>query len=139
MDRKEFLAKLSMGAAFAMTVGCLGACSQDDSVSPSTSAGDVDFELDLDDSANAAILVNGGYLIKNQVVVARDNNGDYVAATQRCSHENKNRIILKNDQWYCPEHGAKFSLNGTGLNSDAKRGLTIYNTTLNGSILRVFS
>jgi len=140
MNRKDFLSKLSMGAAFALTASCLGACSStDDNVSPSQPSGEVDFELDLSDASNSALLVNGGYLIKNQVVVAKDNNGDYVAATQRCSHENLNRIVLKNDEWYCLEHSAKFSLDGKGLNSKGKNGLTVYQTRLNGSILRVFS
>ena len=139
MNRKDFLSKISLGAAFALTAGCLGACSKGEDITTSAMLGGVNFELDLNDSTNAAILVNGGYIVKNQVVVAKDNTGEYVAATQRCSHEGLYRVIMKNNAWYCPEHGAQFSLNGTGLNSDGRKGLTVYNTELNGSILRVFS
>ena len=82
---------------------------------------------------------NGGYILYKNVVVAKDNSGSYVAATQVCSHEGLQRIVFRKDQWYCPEHGATFDLAGGGLNSEAKRGLTIYNTELNNNILRVFS
>lgn len=139
MNRKDFLQKISLGAAFALTTACLGSCAKEDNLSLTSGLGDVDFNVDLNDASNAALLVNGGYIIKEQVVVAKDNNGNYVAATQRCSHEGLLRVVLKNNEWYCPEHGAKFDLNGSGLNSDGKKGLTIYNTALKDNILRVFS
>lgn len=139
MERRDFIAKISLGAAFALTFSCLGACSKDNEVIVLPNGTSTDFEIDLTDSANAALLNSGGYIIKNKVVVAKDNSGANVAATQICSHENKPRVILKNNQWYCPEHGAKFDLSGNGLNNDAKRGLTIYKTALNGNLLRVFS
>lgn len=136
MNRKDFISKLSLGAAFALTVGCMGGCNEDDTL---LSLGDVDFDVDLSDPANAALLTNGGYIIKNKVVVAKDNAGNYVAATQRCSHEGLYQVIMTNNQWYCPEHGAQFSLDGQGLNKDARKGLTVYKTALNGTMLRVFS
>jgi nitrite reductase/ring-hydroxylating ferredoxin subunit len=139
MNRNDFLQKISLGAAFALTVGCLGACSQDENMASPLPSGDVDFDVDLNDAANAALLTSGGYIIKNKVVIAKDTQGEYVAATQRCSHEGLYRVIYKNNEWYCPEHGAKYNLQGTGLNSDGRKGLTVYKTELNGTILRIFA
>jgi len=142
MERKEFLKNLGItgAAAFAvMTLGCLESCSsKTGTFKPS---GTVDFTLDLTDSANAAILVNGGYVIKDQVVIAKNNSGAYIAATIKCSHEGNNNVVYRSstDNYYCNVHGAEFDQTGKGLNSNGKGGLTIYNTQLSGTSLRVFS
>ena len=73
------------------------------------------------------------------VVVAKDSSGNYVAATQTCTHEGNKQITLKNNEWYCTAHGARFSLSGSGLNSEGSKGLTIYKTALTGTTLRVYS
>lgn len=137
MNRKEFISSLGVGAAFALTATCLGACTKNNG--DFLPSGLVDFTVDLANPANARLLTNGGYLIKDRVVVARTTAGTYVAATQRCSHEGLYAVVFSEDEWYCPEHGARFSLSGSGLNRDGSRGLTIYQTTLEGDLLRVFS
>ena len=136
MNRKEFLSKLGIGAAFALTTTCLGGCAKNNDLQP---LGDVDFTIDLADTANSKLLDNGGYIIQNRVVIAKNNDGEYVAATEQCSHEGTYAMILRNNEWYCTDHGARFDLNGTGLNKDGEKGLTIYKTSLNGTVLRVFS
>lgn len=137
MNRKEFLNRLGTGAAFALTATCLGRCSKDEAdYAPSN---DVDFTLDLTDPANAALETPGGYLVVDAVVVARTTDGELVAATQQCSHEGLYRIQLRNDEWYCPQHGARFSLSGAGLNADGSRGLRIYATERSGDLLRVYA
>lgn len=135
MNRKEFLSKLGVGAAFALTATCLGGCAKEN-FAPTTP---VDFTLDLDSANNNSLKNNGGYMIQNRVVVAKDNNGNYVAATQTCSHEGTNAIILKDNEWFCTDHDARFDLNGNGLNKDGEKGLTIYKTELSGDMLRVYS
>lgn len=133
MTRKDFLEKIGIGAAFALTATCLGSCSKNEPLT------DVDFTINLTDSANDALLTEGGYLIQDKVVVAKNDAGEYVAATQVCSHENKSKIILKNDEWFCTDHDARFDLSGNGLNDKGSKGLAIYNTELTGDLLRVFS
>lgn len=136
MNRKEFLEKMGIGAAFALTATCLGACSKNNDLEP---LGDVSLILDLKDASNAPLLKNGGYIINNRIVIARTDSGEYVAATERCSHEGTYAIILKNDEWFCTDHDARFDLVGKGLNSKGDKGLTVYNTSLNGDILTVSS
>lgn len=82
MTRKDFLEKVGIGAAFVLTSACLGSCGAD------TSIGLVDLEIDLTNTTNATLQNNGGYLIiDNQVVIARDNDGELLAASRICSHE----------------------------------------------------
>ena len=71
--------------------------------------------------------------------MAKDDNGNYVAATQRCSHEGFYEVSLQNNAWFCGQHGARFDLSGQGLKSEASRNLTIYQTELNGQMLQLFS
>lgn len=134
MERRKFLEQLGVGAAFALTASCLGSCKSDTAVSP------VDFTLDLNDSANANLKTNGGYIVKNGAVVARTTSGSYVAATVTCSHEGQQRITYNSQgQWYCTAHGALFDATGKGLNSNGSKGLTIFKTELTGTTLRVYS
>ncbi len=135
MNRKEFLAKLGMGAAFALTATCLGSCSSDNA----GETGDVDFTLDLDAAANAELLQEGGFVISNKVVVAKNSDGEFVAATVVCSHEDLEQIVFQNNIWRCTAHLAEFNQQGEGLNANGSNGLAIYQTELSGNMLRVFS
>lgn len=138
MKRKEFLKTLGAGAAFAVTFSCLGGCSssEDTSVFEDIS-NELPFTIDLTDASTSALADNGGFIIKNNTVVAKDLTGNYVAATNLCSHEQKRKVIFKDGEYYCTDHGARFDLSGNGLNSDGSGGLTIYNTSLDGNILTV--
>lgn len=141
MNRIEFLKSLGISGAalFALgTLGCMNSCTSESDPSPSGSA---DFTFDLDDPSNSALNNNGGYVIKNSVVIARTGNGTFAAVTLICSHENNPNIFFDgpNNEFRCTVHGARFSSTGQGLNSNGSRGLRTYNTELNGRILRIFA
>ena len=133
MDRRDFLEKIGIGAAFALTSGCLASCTK------TTLA--VDFSLNLDDAANVALKTNGGYVIKNGVVIARDTSGNYAAATVVCSHQQQSEVVYNKttNEWLCNAHGARFDLAGKGLNNNGNGGLTVYQTAVSGTSLRIFS
>ena len=137
MERAEFLNKMGLGAMFALTATCLGSCSKN----ANTPSGPVDFTLNLNDASSAALSSIGGYVIQNAVVIAKTGTNTYAAATVICSHEGEKQITYRsnNNQWYCSAHGASFDINGTGLNSNGSKGLTIYKTSLSGTSLRIFS
>ena len=97
------------------------------------------FSIDLNASEAAKLAVDGGYIVKNNVVVAKNLNGEFVAATVICSHDLIKKVTFKNNEYYCTEHGARFDQTGKGLNNDGKKGLKIYKTSLNGSILDILS
>jgi len=137
MKRKEFLEKLGVGAAFALTATCLGGCTKDMADPPK----DVNFTIDLNDDKYAVLQEFGTYVIENDIVIARSNTGDYLAATVICSHEGLSQITYSDREgtWYCTAHEALFDENGDGLNANGSKGLTVYSTELNDNLLRVFS
>lgn len=96
-------------------------------------------KLDLTSSTASALKTAGGYIILSGTVVACVSTGEYVAAKNLCSHEPKQRIIFNRTEYYCTDHGARFSLAGQGLNSLGSRGLTVYKTANDGKTLVIFA
>ncbi|MFS4416692.1 ubiquinol-cytochrome c reductase iron-sulfur subunit [Maribacter sp. 2307ULW6-5] len=154
MERKEFLKSLGAGAAFALTFQCLGGCSGgDDSEGNVVEQPDnVDFTVDLDDPKASALANNGGYILVkstanisfNDVVVARNLEGDLIAATTVCSHENYDQVRFVPTEggiFFCDVHGSKFDQGGAPLNSvqnTTAKPIKVYNTSLDGNLLRIF-
>ena len=135
LNRHEFLRKLGF-AGSALAAVYFGAHLQsctNDRVNPAPT----NLTLDLTDAANSALKSNGGYVIKEGVVIAKSNKGEYIAATLTCSHEGKNQITYQTDHFYCTAHGAKYENTGKGLNSEGKKGIAVYTTSLAGNILTV--
>jgi nitrite reductase/ring-hydroxylating ferredoxin subunit len=93
--------------------------------------------VDLTATANAALKNSGGYIIVNSIVVARTAQNTYVAATQTCSHEPKKKVTFVNGEFFCSEHGARYSTTGVGLNSYGAKGLAVYTVTVNGNTLEI--
>ena len=169
MERKEFLRSLGAGAAFALTFPCLGGCtieqeyltdeeiaennaeepseddnSPDDTTDNNDSANNesVLFTIDLDSTEGAKIADNGDYIIKNEVVVAKNLEGKYAAASQICSHEPRKKVSFLSDDggiFRCSDHGARFNQNGKPLNSVTSKYLKVYDTKLENNILSILA
>ena len=146
MERKEFLRSLGAGAAFALLFPCAQGCSKDDE--PAGNIKDVptgvDFTVDLTSSEASNLNTNGGYILKNDVVVARNLQGELIAASQICSHQGYDQVTFVNQDggiFYCDVHGSRFEQDGSPLNQvdgNPAKPLKVYNTELTGDILRVF-
>ncbi|RXK47508.1 Rieske (2Fe-2S) protein [Aquirufa rosea] len=95
-------------------------------------------KLDLTSSATNALKTAGGYIITNGTVVACSSVGEYVAAQNLCTHQPRQRIVFNRTEYYCTDHGARFSLSGQGLNSLGSRGLTVYKTANDGKNLVIY-
>jgi Rieske Fe-S protein len=145
MERKEFLRSLGAGAAFALIFPCLQGCSKDEVdgniVEEPTG---VDFTVDLNSAEAANLANNGGFILKNLVVIAKNLEGEFIAASQVCSHQSYDQVRFVNQNggiFYCDVHGSRFDQDGTPLNqvdSAPAKAIKVYNTELNGSILRIF-
>ena len=78
------------------------------------------------------------------MVIARNLQGEYVAASQVCSHQSYDQVRFVDQNggiFYCDVHGSRFDQDGTPLNQvdgTPAKVLKVYNTELNGSILRVY-
>lgn len=131
MTRKDFIAQVGFGAAAVLAAQCGIGCNK------ATTASNVDFTIDVSTGQLAA---NGGYLVKNGVIIARTLSGDFVAVSAACTHEgtsvNYNASV---NQFVCPNHGATFSSNGAVTRGPANSNLTKYNTALSGNTLRIYS
>lgn len=136
MNRKDFILKLGVGAAFVLTCPCIIGCGKEGEEGETS---DIDFTVDLNEFDS--LKSPGSYIIKNDVVVANNIDGQYIAATVTCSHENLKQIKYDKfaDNWQCTAHGARYSQGGDGLNANGAGGLTVYNVTQDGDTLRVFS
>lgn len=146
MERKQFLKTLGAGAAFALTFPCVHGCTNDDAASGNivVAPTSVDFTIDLNSSEASSLATNGGYILKDLVVVAKNLQGEYIAASQVCSHEAYDQVRFVNQDggiFYCDVHGSRFEQNGTPLNQidgNTAKILKVYNVELTGDILRVF-
>lgn len=98
----------------------------------------VKLKIDLTASSVSSLTKVGGYVIQSKIVVARTGTNTFAAATQTCTHEPKNKVIYSQGEFYCTDHGARFSLAGAGLNSLGSRGLTTYKTATDGKTLVVY-
>jgi len=135
MKRKEFLAQVGVGAALVLAPICF--CSLSGCKKSSTSPANTDFMIDV---STGELSKNGGFLIKDGVLVARTNSGSFLAVTAACTHEGTNiNYVASSNNFVCPNHNAKFSSTGVVTQGPANSNLTQYKTTLTGNSLRVFS
>jgi cytochrome b6-f complex iron-sulfur subunit len=131
INRNDFLKQLGFTGASLLALYTLDSCQNESNITPSGT-----FSLDLAAASNANLAKDGGYVINNSVVIARVGI-NYIAATLICSHEGREQITFKNGEWYCTAHGARFDTTGKGLNSEGKKGLFVYNTSLSGNTLTI--
>lgn len=151
MERKEFLQSLGAGAAFALMFPCVNACSKDgEDLEQFPEPSGVDFTIDLTSSEAAPLAENGGFIsIKSDpalnyldIVVARNLEGELIAASKICSHQQTEEVIFREIDggvFFCTTHSSKFAQDGTSLNlSTTSNPLKVFNTELNGDILRIY-
>lgn len=140
MDRKDFLKAMGLSAASIAVVNCIG-CAKGKTDEPASIAPtNVDFSIDLSTNAYSSLKTNGAYIYKDGIIVARTTNGDYLAVSQYCPHQNYTVVYFGNlKQFYCQNHGASFSEAGVSAGKETNSPLKKYNTQLNGNILRIYS
>ena len=90
MDRKEFLAQLGLSGAAVFMGACMAGCSKDGST---PAPANVDFTLNLSDPANAALGSAGGFVYKNNIIIARTQSNAYIAVAQACTHEGTTLLL----------------------------------------------
>ncbi len=135
MDRKEFLALVGTSFGVIAVAGCLQSCKKQ---STNPSAATVDFTLDLNAPANAALLTNGGYIYSNSVIIAKTMTGTFIAVSQACTHQGQTVMYQSaGNNFHCNAHGASFSSSGSVTNGPANTALKQYTCTLTGTSLRV--
>ncbi len=95
-------------------------------------------KIDLTTAAAKSLLTVGGYVIQSTIVVARTTANTFAAVTQTCTHQPKNKVIFSQGEFYCTDHGARFSLTGQPLNSVTRTAIAVYSTATDGKTLVVY-
>src|SRR4051812_24339007 len=115
MDRRKFLkASCILGVLGVAGAGILiESCKKKDSSSGGPPQGpNVNFDLDLSQSANSALNSSGGAVASNGVIVV-NSSGTFVAIAQSCTH---NGCAVGYNQggnnFVCPCHGGTYDING---------------------------
>lgn len=139
MTRKEFFSRVGLGATAILLPACIGglasSCEKDGT--PVAAPANVDFSLDI---KTGSLSTNGGYVISNGIVVARTLSGAFLAVSAACTHEGANvSYVSGSNSFHCPRHGAEFNSAGAVTQGPASSPLKVYQTSLNGTTLRVFS
>ncbi|GAB4025490.1 hypothetical protein GCM10028809_06570 [Spirosoma gilvum] len=128
MHRQEFFRLVGISIGTILLKRCMIGCSdQADGNPPPTPTQKVDFTLRLDDKINENLTVKGGYVIANGVIVAQTKDGQYVAVSANCTHQNT-QLVYKSveNQFYCPLHLSRFATNGSVIAGPAVVPLTQY-------------
>lgn len=142
MDRKEFLVSLGRGTVAVCATCYLASCGYNTDSGPTAPdpPQNVDFTIDLSQSANQALTNAGGYLVKNGIIIARTGSTTFAAVSAACTHQGFTLVYEQSaSRFHCNNHGSNFSTDGTVQNGPATKSLARYNTTLTENNLRVFS
>lgn len=141
MTRQEFFKLAGLGAAAAVALptciagGLITSCREEEDVPSAPS--NVDFTVDI---SSGNLSANGGFMVKNGIVIARTNTGSFLAVSAACTHQGTNvNYNASSNNFTCPNHGAQFSNTGTVVQGPANKNLTVYNTSLTGTTLRIYS
>ena len=141
MERRKFISEVGLSVAGICAV-CLGACSKSNAPGGSGGPGptNVNFTVDL----NSNLLNIGNSIIRSGVIVVRIAAGNtassFTAVQVNCTHEGT-AIDYNTGQgiFICPNHGSRFSTNGTVLLGPATSNLQQYNISVVGTSLNVTS
>ncbi|MGZ3866627.1 MAG: QcrA and Rieske domain-containing protein [Bacteroidia bacterium] len=137
MTRKEFIAQVGGGAAGLFFVACAAGCKKKSQSTNSAPQGpsNVNFTVDV---STGPLSSNGGYLVKNGVIVARTSNGSFIAIAASCTHEGSTlQYNNSSGKFVCPAHGAQFTANGSVAQGPATVAEKNYNCALSGTTLTV--
>lgn len=135
MNRKQFISLLAVGSATTAISASLVSCAQNNSLAPTN----VDFTIDLNNSAFAPLKTNGGSIYKGGVIVARTSSGGFLAFSQYCTHAGCTVNFDGVNAFDCYCHGSVFNSSGNPVQGPAPSALTKYKTLLTGTSLRVYS
>ena len=138
MERKDFLKKTFALCGLAMIpAGVMESCSKQSYAGPSN----INFTLDLTNSANAVLNTVGGYLVVNGIIVIRYSTTVFDALSATCTHAGCTvGYVPARSQVYCGCHGGTYDpSSGAVLGGPPPSALTKYTVTQSGNTLTIKS
>ena len=128
ITRHDFFRIVGTSVGMILLTHCASACSAESGGNPTPDPSQkVDFTLRLADKANENLLVKGGSVVINDIIVAQTKDGQYIAVTANCTHQGTLLTYKPADnQFYCPLHLSRFDATGKVLMGPATQPLTRY-------------
>jgi len=141
MKRKDFIKKFAIGGSILFTTPMLfNACSDEvgdpENTNPPNNPNEIIIDLNHADFAELGDV--GGFAYKNDIIIFRTSDTNYVALSKLCTH-NQCTITYNHgsNELPCPCHGSIFSTSGTVTNGPADASLTKYTVVKEGSNLKI--
>jgi cytochrome b6-f complex iron-sulfur subunit len=151
MERKDFIEQVGLSGAAILIFGCMQSCSKSDGPSTNTNNGagsggnntsTVDFSIDISKSPYDVLKTNGGFYVDaaTNIIIVKTTSGEIIAVSAICTHQQSSITYQANsNRLYCAAHGSVFTTAGAVTTGPATTALKKYQTTLTGTVLRVFA
>lgn len=143
MERKDFIKKVAYGGSILLVAPALfNACSNgndeviDDMENNNSGSGGITIDLTSDTYKN--LLEVGGYVYKDNIIIIRVSDTQYVALSSICTHQGCTVEYSSSDtEVVCPCHGSKYTTAGVVTEGPAPKNLKKYSVTVDGDILTI--
>jgi cytochrome b6-f complex iron-sulfur subunit len=151
MERKDFIEQVGLSGAAILIFGCMQSCSKSDGPSTNTNNGagsggnntsTVDFSIDISKSPYDALKNIGGFYVDTvtNIIIVKTTASEIIAVSAICTHQQSSITYqANNNRLYCAAHGSVFTTTGAVTTGPATTALKKYQTSLTGTILRVFA
>lgn len=151
MERKDFIEQVGLSGAAILIFGCMQSCSKSDGPSTNTNNGagsggnntsTVDFSIDISKSPYDALKNIGGFYVDTvtNIIIVKTTASEIIAVSAICTHQQSSITYqANNNRLYCAAHGSIFTTTGAVTTGPATTALKKYQTSLTGTILRVFA
>lgn len=144
IDRHAFIRLVGSSVGALFLAPCAFACQPNNQVETVAPTGKIDFTFNWNqpNTDYANLKDKGGYVIVNDVLIAQTKDGQFLAVSARCTHQNA-RITFRSaeGQFYCPLHTSRFDQTGSVISGPASLPLTVLRVTVdtNSGDVRVVS
>jgi cytochrome b6-f complex iron-sulfur subunit len=146
MERKDFIEQVGLSGAAILIFGCMQGCKKSDGTTTNNNGNNnnatVDFTIDISKSPYDALKNIGGFYVEpiTNVIVVKTTASEIIAVSAICTHQQASITYqANNNRFYCAAHGSVFSTTGAVTTGPATAALKKYQTTLTGTVLRVFA
>ena len=146
MERKDFIEQVGLSGAAILIFGCTQGCSKSEGTTSNNNGNNnstpVDFTIDISKTPYDALKTNGGFYVEpiTNVIVVKTTASEIIAVSAICTHQQASITYqANNNRFYCAAHGSVFTTTGAVTTGPATTALKKYQTTLTGTLLRVFA
>ncbi|MBK7553413.1 MAG: Rieske (2Fe-2S) protein [Flavobacteriales bacterium] len=139
MDRRKFLldsCRVCAAVAAVPALAALESCGGAKAVTMEPAAGSTTIDVPLSQFGDAAYTVVKSKKVGDDLIIAKQPDGSYVALVKRCTHKG-GPVNMDGADLKCSWHGSRFSLNGSVVTGPASTPLKSYPATLEGTVVRV--